>query len=159
MYVHVRISTILFTYAYLCTYVQSSFRGTQVILFLEANFSTIYKPNFAREHRQIVFADLCWQIYQSCKIPKNEFQISPRADLHTYSPILCEHGPNELLSYPSVLPDGIFSNQKCQFGQIFECLAMKDVGEFYGHFVYFTAMWYFYGHLVYFVVFFTVLVF
>jgi hypothetical protein len=56
------------------------------------------------------------------------------------------------------LPDGIFSNQKAQFGQISECLAKKDVGIFYGHLVYFTAIWsislafgIFYGHLVYFV--------
>jgi hypothetical protein len=29
---------------------------------------------------------------------------------------------------------------------------MKEVGLFYSHFVYFTAIWYIYGHLVYFVV-------
>jgi hypothetical protein len=26
---------------------------------------------------------------------------------------------------------------------------MGNVGIFYGHFVYFTVIWYFYGHLVY----------
>jgi hypothetical protein len=31
-----------------------------------------------------------------------------------------------------------------------EGLAKQDVGIFYGHFVYFTAIWYFYGHLVHF---------
>jgi hypothetical protein len=53
------------------------------------------------------------------------------------------------------LPDGIFSNQKSQFGSILVSLAMEDVGIFYGHLVYFTANWYilwpfgiFYGNLV-----------
>jgi hypothetical protein len=32
---------------------------------------------------------------------------------------------------------------------ILGCLAMKDVGKFYGHFVYFTAIWYILSHLVY----------
>jgi hypothetical protein len=41
-----------------------------------------------------------------------------------------------------VLPDGMLSYQKCQFGYILECLAMKDVGKFYGHCVYFTDIWY-----------------
>jgi hypothetical protein len=45
----------------------------------------------------------------------------------------------------SGLPDGIFSNQKSQFGYILECLAMKDVGKF-------VAISYILGHLVYFVV-------
>jgi hypothetical protein len=40
------------------------------------------------------------------------------------------------------LPDGIFSNQKSQFGSILECLAMKDVGIIYCHLVYFMAIWY-----------------
>jgi hypothetical protein len=33
------------------------------------------------------------------------------------------------------LPDGIFSNQKSQFGKILEGLAMEDVVIFHGHFV------------------------
>jgi hypothetical protein len=33
----------------------------------------------------------------------------------------------------SGLPDGIFSDQNLQFGQILEGLAMEDVGKFYGH--------------------------
>jgi hypothetical protein len=44
--------------------------------------------------------------------------------------------------FPAGLPDGIFSNQKSQFGLILECLTMKDVGNFYGHSVYFTAISY-----------------
>jgi hypothetical protein len=32
------------------------------------------------------------------------------------------------------LPDGIFSNQKSQFGKILEVLAMEDVGIYYGLF-------------------------
>jgi hypothetical protein len=53
------------------------------------------------------------------------------------------------------LPDGIFSNQKSQFGLILECLAMEDVGAFYGHSVNSPAFWHilwpfylFCGHLV-----------
>jgi hypothetical protein len=37
------------------------------------------------------------------------------------------------------LPDGLFSNQKLQFGQILDGLAMEDVGTFFGHLVYFMA--------------------
>jgi hypothetical protein len=55
------------------------------------------------------------------------------------------------------LPDGLFSNQKYQFGSILEVHAMEDVGSFYDHWVYFTTIGYilcpfgiFYGHLVYF---------
>jgi hypothetical protein len=54
------------------------------------------------------------------------------------------------------LPDGIFSNQKYQFG-ILQCLGMENVGIFYDHFKYFTAIWYtlwpfgiVFGHFVYF---------
>jgi hypothetical protein len=36
----------------------------------------------------------------------------------------------------------IFWNQKSQFGQILEGLAMEDVGVFYGHVVYFMCIWY-----------------
>jgi hypothetical protein len=39
------------------------------------------------------------------------------------------------------LPDGIFSNQKSQFGKILEGLAMKYVGVFYVHLVNFTGIW------------------
>jgi hypothetical protein len=38
------------------------------------------------------------------------------------------------------LPDGIFSNQKSQFGYFLESLALEDVGIFYGRLVYFTAI-------------------
>jgi hypothetical protein len=40
------------------------------------------------------------------------------------------------------LPDGIFSNQKSQFGQILEGLGMKKDGIFFGHLKYITAIWY-----------------
>jgi hypothetical protein len=50
-----------------------------------------------------------------------------------------------------------FQNQKSQFGQILEGLAMEDVGKFHGRLVYFKPIWYilwpfckFYGNLVYF---------
>jgi hypothetical protein len=49
----------------------------------------------------------------------------------------------------SGLPDGIFSNQKSQFGEILEALGIEKVG------IYSTAIWYilrpfgkFYGHLI-----------
>jgi hypothetical protein len=55
------------------------------------------------------------------------------------------------------LPDGLFSNQKYQFGYILGGLAMENLGVFYDHLVYFTAigniLWpfgIFCGHLVYF---------
>jgi hypothetical protein len=44
------------------------------------------------------------------------------------------------------LPDGIFSNQKSQFGKIFEGLAMENVGAFYDHLVHVTAIWYMLVH-------------
>jgi hypothetical protein len=55
------------------------------------------------------------------------------------------------------LPDGLFSNQKSRFGKNFEGLGMENVGMFYDHLEYFTAIWYnlgpfgiFCSHLVYF---------
>jgi hypothetical protein len=55
------------------------------------------------------------------------------------------------------LPDGLFSNQKSQFGKILEDLARKNIGIFYDHWVNFAAtgsiLWPFFifcGHLVYF---------
>jgi hypothetical protein len=54
------------------------------------------------------------------------------------------------------LPDGLFSNQKYQFGLIFKVLRMKNVCIFYDHLECFTAIWYnlwpfgiVCGHLVY----------
>jgi hypothetical protein len=38
------------------------------------------------------------------------------------------------------LPDGLFSNQKSQFGLILQGLAMENLGIFYDHLVYFTAI-------------------
>jgi hypothetical protein len=55
------------------------------------------------------------------------------------------------------LPDGLFWNQKSQFGLSLVGLAMENIGIFYNHLVYFTAigniLWpfgIFCGHLVYF---------
>jgi hypothetical protein len=55
------------------------------------------------------------------------------------------------------LPDGLFSNQKSQFGSILEGLEIENLGIFYDHLVYFTAIGnilrpfgLFCGHLVYF---------
>jgi hypothetical protein len=39
------------------------------------------------------------------------------------------------------LPDGLFSNQKSNFGKILEGHAMEDDGIFYGHSVHFTVFW------------------
>jgi hypothetical protein len=59
--------------------------------------------------------------------------------------------------FPAGMPDGLFSNQKSNLGEILEGLAMENVGIFYVYFVYFTAigniLWsfgIFCGHLVYF---------
>jgi hypothetical protein len=49
---------------------------------------------------------------------------------------------NILVHFRLGLPDGIFSNQKFQFGQILESLAMEDVGIIYGHLVHVVAIWY-----------------
>jgi hypothetical protein len=40
------------------------------------------------------------------------------------------------------LPDGLFSNQKSQFGKILEGLRMEKVCLFYDHLEYFAAIWY-----------------
>jgi hypothetical protein len=40
------------------------------------------------------------------------------------------------------LPDGLFSNQKLQFGYILEGLGMENFGIFYDHLEIFTAIWY-----------------
>jgi hypothetical protein len=42
---------------------------------------------------------------------------------------------------PSGLPDGIFSNQKSNFGKILEGLGMEKVGVLYGHLEYIMAIW------------------
>jgi tellurite resistance-related uncharacterized protein len=43
------------------------------------------------------------------------------------------------------MPDGLFSNQKSQFGQSLEGLVMENIlclfGLFYGHWKYFMAIW------------------
>jgi hypothetical protein len=39
------------------------------------------------------------------------------------------------------LPDGFFSNQKFQFGQILEGLRWENVDIFYGQLEYFTDIW------------------
>jgi hypothetical protein len=40
------------------------------------------------------------------------------------------------------LPDGLFLNQKSQFGYILEGLGMENVVLFYDHLEYFMAIWY-----------------
>jgi hypothetical protein len=39
------------------------------------------------------------------------------------------------------LPDGLFSNQKSQFGKNFQGLRLENVDIFYGHLEYFIAIW------------------
>jgi hypothetical protein len=56
------------------------------------------------------------------------------------------------------MPDGIFSNQKSQFGLILEGLKMDDAGIFYGCLVYVTAVWWILWILSSFGIFFPVLV-
>jgi hypothetical protein len=43
------------------------------------------------------------------------------------------------------LPDGSFSNQKSQFGQILEGLGMEKAGIFFGYFEYIKAIWHMVG--------------
>jgi hypothetical protein len=51
----------------------------------------------------------------------------------------------------SGLPDGLFSNQNSQFGQISEDLKLENIDIFYCHSEYFTNIWdIFYDHLVHF---------
>jgi hypothetical protein len=40
------------------------------------------------------------------------------------------------------LPDGVFANQKSQFGKILEGFGKERVGIFYDHLEYITALWY-----------------
>jgi hypothetical protein len=39
------------------------------------------------------------------------------------------------------LPDGLFSNQKSQFGQSLEGLGLENVDIFYGHVDYYPDIW------------------
>jgi hypothetical protein len=39
------------------------------------------------------------------------------------------------------LPDGLFSNQKYQFGKILDGLGLKNIDIFYGHLDFFTDIW------------------
>jgi hypothetical protein len=48
------------------------------------------------------------------------------------------------------LPDGLFSNQKSQFGEILEGFGKDDVWIFCGHSEYLQPIGVFHGHLVYF---------
>jgi hypothetical protein len=60
------------------------------------------------------------------------------------------------------LPDGLFSDQKWQFGYILDTEFLEDVCVFYGHSSILRSFDIFYGHLRYFVVigiFFPVLVY
>jgi hypothetical protein len=40
------------------------------------------------------------------------------------------------------LPDGLFSDQKSQFGSNLEGIGMENVVMFYDHLEYFKVMWY-----------------
>jgi hypothetical protein len=58
------------------------------------------------------------------------------------------------------LPDGVFSNQKYKLGFILKGLGMQNVGIFYGHLEYCSAIWnivrpfgILLGHLVFFMAF------
>jgi hypothetical protein len=50
-----------------------------------------------------------------------------------------EQARRELISLTGS-PDGLFSNQKYQIGSILEGLATENLGIFYDHLVYFTAI-------------------
>jgi hypothetical protein len=46
----------------------------------------------------------------------------------------------KFMSFPG-LPDGLFSNQKSQFGQILEGLKWENADILYGHLEYFKDIW------------------
>jgi hypothetical protein len=50
---------------------------------------------------------------------------------------------NDDLHYrcPSGFPDGLFSNQKSQFGKILEGLRLENIYIYYGHLEYFMDVW------------------
>jgi hypothetical protein len=50
-------------------------------------------------------------------------------------------GTRNVSSEPG-LPDGLFSNQKSQFGLNWEGLTLTNVDIFYGDFEYFMDIWY-----------------
>jgi hypothetical protein len=41
----------------------------------------------------------------------------------------------------AALPDGLFSNQKSQFGYTLECLGIENFAIFYDHLEYFMTIW------------------
>jgi hypothetical protein len=45
------------------------------------------------------------------------------------------------MEYQPGLPDGLFSNQKYQFGENFQCLRLKNVDICYDHLECFTGIW------------------
>jgi hypothetical protein len=54
-------------------------------------------------------------------------------------------------AFEPVLPDGVSSNQKSQFGLILKGLATEDIGIFMAILsTNFTDKWYFCGHLLHF---------
>jgi hypothetical protein len=70
--------------------------------------------------------NLLAKLFLLCFFSKSNYVIFPVISvLHTYA----------------WLPDGTFSYQKSQFGDISEGLRMVNVGMFYGPLVQFTAVW------------------
>jgi hypothetical protein len=45
------------------------------------------------------------------------------------------------IGFQAGVPDGLFSNQKSQFGKNFQGLRLENVDIFYGHLEYFIAIW------------------
>jgi hypothetical protein len=64
-------------------------------------------------------------------------------------PMSWRHSDSE--GYIPGLPDGLFSNQKYQFGQLLAGLRMEKADILYGHLEYRTQVEIFYDHLVHFV--------
>jgi hypothetical protein len=67
--------------------------------------------------------------------------------LQTHPVTLCAacdpvSGHNGKGNFVPGLPDGLFSNQKFQFGKIFEGLRWEKMDIFYGHLGYFMTIWY-----------------
>jgi hypothetical protein len=82
-------------------------------------------------------------IFQSCKKPETLSNLSlNRSDRVAQRSQLSAEYPTRRAR--AGLPDGLFSNQKSQFGQNLEGLEEENGVIFYDHLEYFTAIWYTY---------------
>jgi hypothetical protein len=110
----------------------------ETIALRESNFaSPIYKSNFTSPILQVLFYKsyftspiLQVQFYKLCSLNSTREQMT--ALVSSFYSFWRGAG----------LQDGLFSNQKSQFGYILLGLGMWNVGKFYDQLDYFTALWY-----------------